>query len=86
MKIRALTLLLLTFTLELFAQNGTIRGRVFNEKSNEPLPFTNIIIFGTTIGSTSDLDGNFVFTGISPGFVKLAATSVGFESYISEEF
>lgn len=68
------------------AQNGTIKGRVFNEKSNEPLPFTNIIIFGTNIGSTSDLDGNFIFTGIQPGFVKLAATSVGFEQYISEEF
>lgn len=68
------------------AQNGTIKGRVFNEKSNEPLPFTNIIIFGTTIGSTSDLDGNFIFTGITPGFVKLAATSVGFEQYISEDF
>ena len=68
------------------AQNGTIKGRVFNEKSNEPLPFTNIIVFGTTIGSTSDLDGNFIFTGIAPGFVKLAATSVGFEQYISEEF
>lgn len=68
------------------AQNGTIKGRVFNEKSNEPLPFTNIIIFGTNIGSTSDLDGNFIFTGIEPGFVKLAATSVGFEQYISEEF
>ncbi|KAF0194751.1 MAG: tonb-dependent receptor plug [Bacteroidetes bacterium] len=71
---------------QLFAQNGTIRGRVFNEKNNEPLPFTNIIIFGTTIGSTSDLDGNFIFTGIKPGFVKLAASSVGFESHISEEF
>jgi outer membrane receptor for ferrienterochelin and colicin len=68
------------------AQNGTIKGRVINEKSNEPLPFTNIIIFGTNIGSTSDLDGNFIFTGIEPGFVKLAATSVGFEQYISEEF
>jgi hypothetical protein len=72
--------------LQIFAQTGTIRGRVFNEKNNEPLPFTNIIIFGTTIGSTSDLDGNFIFTGLKPGFFKLAATSVGFESYVSEEF
>ncbi len=71
---------------QLMAQTGTIRGRVFNEKSNEPLPFTNIIIFGTSIGSTSDLDGNFVFTGIMPGFIKLAATSVGFEPHVSEEF
>ena len=56
-----------------------------NEKNNEPLPFTNIVIFGTNIGSTSDLDGNFIFTGITPGFVKLAASSVGFETVVSAE-
>lgn len=86
MKKLFLPLLLVLFSFAAIAQNGTIRGRVFNEKSNEPLPFTNIVIFGTNIGSTSDLDGNFIFTGIQPGFVKLAATSVGFESYVSEEF
>jgi hypothetical protein len=84
---RSIFSLFLFFALaQLMAQTGTIRGRVFNEKSNEPLPFTNIIIFGTSIGSTSDLDGNFVFTGITPGFIKLAATSVGFEPHVSEEF
>lgn len=70
----------------LMAQQGSIRGRVFNELTNEPLPFTNIIIYGTTTGSTSDLDGNFSFTGVTPGFVRLQATSVGFESRITEEF
>jgi len=78
--------LLFLSVFQLFAQNGTIKGRVFNESNNEPLPFTNIIIFGTTIGSTSDLDGNFIFTGIKPGFIKLAATSVGFEAHVSEDF
>lgn len=68
------------------AQTGTIRGRVFNEKTNEPLPFVNIIITGTTIGSTSDLDGNFLFTGVEPGFVKLSASFVGFEPFTTSEF
>lgn len=71
---------------EASAQQGSIRGRVFNELTNEPLPFTNIIIYGTTIGSTSDLDGYFTFTGVTPGFVRLQASSVGFESRITEEF
>lgn len=86
MKKFLLFILVFTAVTSAFSQNGTIKGRVFNEKNNEPLPFTNIVIFGTNIGSTSDLDGYFIFTGITPGFVKLAATSVGFESYISEEF
>lgn len=65
---------------------GIIEGRIYNAKNNEPVPFASIIIWGTTIGSISDLDGNFLFTGIKPGFVKLAATSIGFENYISPEF
>jgi len=78
-----LSLLLLMHTM--YAQNGRIQGRVVNKINNEPLPFTNLIIWGTTIGSTSDLDGNFFFTGLEPGYVRLAATSVGFEDYISED-
>ncbi len=77
--------ILLVIQADVFAQSGVIRGRVYNSANNEPVPFANIIVFGTNIGSTSDLDGNFTFTGIAPGFVKLAASSVGFESYISEE-
>ena len=68
-----------------FSQNGKIQGKVVDGNNNEPLPFTNIIIWGTDIGSSSDLDGNFLFTGITPGYVRLAATSIGFENYISED-
>lgn len=72
-------------SLELFAQTGSIKGRVYNIKNNDPLPFTNIIISGTNIGSVSDFDGNFSFTGLNPGYVKLEATSVGFEKIMTEE-
>ncbi|MBN2212703.1 MAG: TonB-dependent receptor [Bacteroidales bacterium] len=66
--------------------SGIIEGRIYNAKNNEPIPFASIIIWGTSIGSISDMDGNFLFTGIRPGFVQLAASSIGFESYISPEF
>ena len=68
------------------AQQGTIRGRVFDEQSNEPLPFASVIIAETTIGASSDLDGNFIITGVEPGFVRLRVSSVGYETRFSEEF
>ena len=44
----------------LAAQNGIISGNVVNSVSNEPLPFSTILITGTSIGTQSDFDGKFV--------------------------
>lgn len=65
-------------------ENWIVEGRIFNAQNNEPIPFANIVIWGTTIGSTSDYDGRFLFTGIEAGYVELRASSVGFKPYISE--
>jgi len=69
----------------LFAQDkGVLEGRIFNSKNNQPLEFATIAIFGTNIGSISDLNGKFLFTGLKPGYVEVRATSVGYEAYVSE--
>jgi len=85
MKKYSILLMALVFSVSLFAQKGIIKGRVFNEKNNQPLEFATILIQGTDIGSTTDLDGNYIFTGIDPGFVRLIVSSVGFERTVSSE-
>jgi hypothetical protein len=87
MNIRKLSLVLLfAFAAVLgFAQKGTIKGRIFNAKTNEPLEFCTVFVQGSTIGSTSDLDGNYIFTGIKPGFYRLVTSAVGFEQSVSPE-
>lgn len=80
-----ITAILLLFSSFVLAQKGTIRGRIYNSKTNEPLEFANIIIQGTNIGSTSDLDGNYIFTGIDPGFKQLVVSLVGFQTTLSPE-
>jgi len=86
MKVQAIIFSLFIFPVMLFAQQGTIKGRVYDAATNEPVPFANIIIFETTIGSSSDLDGNFTFTGIEPGFTRLAVSAVGYEQKVTEDF
>lgn len=76
---------LLSCTLGLWAQKGTIKGRVSNAKNNEPLEFATIQIQGTTIGATANLEGVFTITGVTPGFVRLLVNMVGFEPTLSEE-
>ncbi|MDX9854490.1 MAG: TonB-dependent receptor [Tenuifilaceae bacterium] len=75
---------LIAFPFLLLAQeSGTIQGRVYNKKNNEPIPFANIVVWNTTIGSTSDFDGKFSFSGLKPGFVELRVSAIGFETFIS---
>ncbi len=69
-----------------FAQQGSVKGRIFDESNNKPVPFASIIIFGTTSGTSSDIDGNYSLTGVKPGFVKLAVSSVGYETKVTEDF
>jgi len=62
---------------------GVIKGRVYNAKTNEGVPFATIQIWGTTTGAVTDFDGNFSFTGVKPGYVELRVSSVGYNPYIS---
>jgi outer membrane receptor protein involved in Fe transport len=55
----------------------TISGTVVDE-NNQPIPVANIVIVGTTIGTTSDFDGNFVLeTSEAPPF-QLVISSLGY--------
>lgn len=44
-----------------FSQVTKLRGKVVDAKTQEPLPFVNIAFKGTTIGTTTDFDGNYFF-------------------------
>ncbi len=81
-----LTVLLFIFNFTIFSaqtNSGVIKGRVFNSKTNEGVPFATVQIWGTTIGAVTDFDGNYLFTGINPGYVELRASSIGYKPFIS---
>ena len=84
-RILLILITLLSGTEYLNAQNASVRGRVYDAVSNEPLPFVNIIVSGTQTGATSDLDGNFVITGLNAGFIRLQASFVGYKQAVSPE-
>jgi hypothetical protein len=90
MKKRALftIIYILIISVHTFSQpgSGVIKGKVVNPKNNEPVPFANVIIYQTQIGSVTDYDGNFKFTGVKPGYVKLEVSSVGYETKVTESF
>ncbi|HCT31256.1 MAG TPA: TonB-dependent receptor [Bacteroidales bacterium] len=85
MKIKFIVLLILFFPFLLAAQNeGAIRGIVFNKINNEPVPFANVVVWNTTKGTTSDIDGNFEIKELTPGYIELRVSSIGFKPFVSE--
>jgi hypothetical protein len=62
------------------AQNGTIRGFVYEEETGEPVIFTNVYLKGTTFGSATDVNGYFAISQIVPGKYLLMVTYLGYDT------
>ncbi|MDP5082067.1 MAG: TonB-dependent receptor, partial [Winogradskyella sp.] len=75
-------LTILFFTSLGFTQNtGSIAGKLIDKEYNdEPLAFGNVLIKGTTTGTTSDIDGLYGFDNLSPGTYVLVYSFVGYET------
>ncbi len=52
-------IVILFFSITLFAQNTTLTGTVVSETDNQPIPGVNVLIQNTTKGTTTDFDGNY---------------------------
>lgn len=61
------------------AQTGNIEGVVTDVEDGEVLIGVNIMIQGTGFGTSTDVDGSYEITGISPGEYTLRVTYVGYE-------
>ncbi len=59
-------LLLITVSITVAAQETSISGVITDEKTGETLPAVQVIVFGTTIGTISNLDGVFSLK-VEPG-------------------
>src|SRR5688572_9840214 len=63
------------------AQTGSIKGKVLDKNTKEPLPFANVIveINGSQAGGAqTDFDGNFQIKPLQPGRYNLKASFVGY--------
>jgi outer membrane receptor for ferrienterochelin and colicin len=80
-----LSLIFLFYQTGLWAQQAALKGRVIDGVNNEALPFVNVNVMGTTLGTTTDANGNFQFVGLTPGFVRVQASFVGYHLVLSPE-
>lgn len=75
---KKLLLLLLLMPLTILAQRS-VSGTVIDGSTNQPLPGVNVIVQGTTVGSSTDFDGNFTLSRVNNGDV-IEFSFVGFKT------
>lgn len=72
-------LLILSCTVYSHAQNGTIRGTVYDGATGEALIGVTVVVEGTTTGTITDIDGKFELQ-LQPGVYNLKISYVSYAS------
>lgn len=59
---------------------GMIKGKVIDASNGEPLPFANIVIRETTMGTVTDLNGDFFIINVPFGTYAVEARMMGYRN------
>lgn len=59
---------------------GTIRGKIIDKKTKQPLGFANIVIVGTSKGAMSLDSGDFTIGGVPAGTYQIKAMMMGYKT------
>ncbi len=73
------------FTFGAIAQSGTLKGKVLDKTSKEPIPFASVVLekAGKQIsGTAADINGDYTIKPISPGTYDIRATNIGFNTVL----
>ncbi|OYQ32217.1 SusC/RagA family TonB-linked outer membrane protein [Flavobacterium cyanobacteriorum] len=60
---------------------GTVKGTVRDNATGEPLPGVNVIIEGTTNGTSTDMDGNYTLSNVKNGD-RLVFSFIGYSNAV----
>ncbi len=74
--------LLITCSQALLATDDINVFGLVADPNGEQIPFANVLVDGTTVGTACDLTGNYAIVGLKPGYHVMVARAVG---YMQEE-
>ena len=63
-----------------FAQQGKIKGFVYDKATGEPVLFTSVYLKGTSLGAATDVNGYYLISNIPPGDYQLMVTYLGYDT------
>jgi hypothetical protein len=71
--------LLFAISFSAFAQYGKITGQVTDRETKEPLIGANVLLEGTALGASTDVNGNFTILNVPAGSYDLKTSYVGYQ-------
>ncbi len=72
--------LFLIFTALGYAQNATVRGFVYIDKTGESALYSTVYLEGTTFGQNADVNGYFSISQVPPGKYVLVVAYLGYDT------
>ncbi len=66
---------------------GTLKGKIVDKSTKEPIPFANVVIEMNGVqagGATSDFDGNYIIKPINPGRYDVRCSYVGYKTLLTK--
>ncbi len=77
--------LFLTLSISVQAQYGKIRGVITDSETGETIIGASILIDGTTKGTATNVDGEYIILAVSPGEYKLRVSYIGYNTTYIED-
>lgn len=82
-----LTILCMWLPLQLMAQDFTVRGRVVDKLSRQPVAYANVSLYGNPgQGASTDSLGQFRIEHVAPGIHQLSVSCIGYKNLLSSEY
>lgn len=66
------------------ATDANVFGHVINAETGEHIPFINIIVEGTRIGTITDASGHYLLTNLPPGEHRLVVQGLGYATTVKD--
>lgn len=70
---------------EITSKTGTIVGHVKDYSTKEAVISATVMVQGTTIGASTDIEGNFVIKNVPIGTYSIRASALGFQAMIKTD-
>lgn len=73
-------LIIFSFSQNVIAQTGSLRGFVYDKDNGEPIIFTTVYLYKTSYGTATDVNGYYNLANVPQGKYTLIITYIGYDT------